>query len=119
MRFTHRNLPLKIPYFLQHHGLHFFFVLVTHHIAWIGCGNLQQLVFDVGDEFTACDSWQRYFDGFFVLHFIIFALSGNAPAAEAIDLGMRIERNGSDAIVAAAGPQDLVGTPDLDLDFVG
>ena len=86
MQFAARNFALKNPDILQYHGLFVFFVLITHDAAGIGRGNLQQFLFDVGDQFAARNLGQSDLDRFFVFHFVIFALGRDAPAAKPVDL---------------------------------
>src|SRR5579872_781284 len=116
--FADGNLALEAPNVLQHHRLLVLLIFVADDIPRVGSGDLQQFVFYIIDELTSFNLRQRGFDRLFILYFIIFPLSWNTPAVESIDLGMSVEGDRGNPIVAAAGPEDLVGDADLGLDLV-
>jgi hypothetical protein len=112
------DFALKSPDVLQHHRLLFLFVFVADNVAGIRRGNLQQLVFNVRNEFAARNARKRDLDGFFVFDFVVFALRRDAPAAKRCDLAVRVEGNAGDTIIPAAGAKDFISQSNVGFHFV-
>src|SRR5215469_16497448 len=103
MAFADRNVLLKAPPLLQHEGLLFDLIFVSHDVAGVRRRNSEQFNTNIVDEFAALDLWQGSFDRFLILYLIIFSLCGNTPAAHAVDLfAGRAEMHKNEAIVVAA-----------------
>ena len=118
MAFSRRNLALEMPGVLQDQRLFLDFVFVPDNVSGIRRRYAKNLLLHIGDQLASLDLRERNLHGILVLHFIIFALRGDAPAMQARDLLGRIEGNCNDAVLPASGPENLVGLPHLRFDLV-
>src|SRR3984893_18704347 len=82
---------LKSPYILHDIRTDLLVDLIANDVAGIGGRNRQQLGLEVGHQLPILHAKQRGFQGILVLYLVVFALDGNAPTVNAVDLCLRIE----------------------------